>query len=168
MRHAAAIALIMSLPLSAAMADVYRSVDPQGHVQYSDTPTPGAELVHVQKQGIPGGLSAPSSAVSSAAAPKATNTAATTTSPPTLAKAEAHVQDQLAQQAAQKAVAQDVEQSRADQCKKATDDYDNAVRARRIYKTGADGEREYLSDADVEQQRMNLRLAMQAACGGSQ
>src|ERR1039458_7372493 len=60
MRHAAAIALMMSLPFAAAMADVYRSVDAQGHVQYSDTPTPGAELVHLQKLGIPS--AAPSSA----------------------------------------------------------------------------------------------------------
>src|ERR1700690_2458862 len=45
MRHAAAIALMMSLPFAAAMADVYRSVDAQGHVQYSDTPSPGAQLV---------------------------------------------------------------------------------------------------------------------------
>jgi len=167
MRHAAAVALIMSLPLTAAMADVYRSVDPQGHVQYSDTPTPGAELVHVQKQGVPGGLTAASSSAPSSAAAKATNTSATTAPTPTLAKAETHVQDQIAQQAAQRAVQQDVDQLRVDQCKKATDDYDNSIRARRIYKTGADGEREYLSDADVEQQRLNLRLAMQAACGGS-
>ena len=51
MRYAVAVALIMSLPFTAAMADVYRSHDAQGHVQYSDTPTPGAELVHVQKLG---------------------------------------------------------------------------------------------------------------------
>jgi hypothetical protein len=65
-------------------------------------------------------------------------------------------------------VQQDVAQSREDQCKKATTDYDQAVQARRIYKTGANGEREYLSDAEVEESRLNLRLAMQSLCGSSQ
>ena len=52
MRRAAAIAIFGLLPLTAAFADVYRSVDAQGHVQYSDTPMPGAELIHVQKLGL--------------------------------------------------------------------------------------------------------------------
>ena len=150
MRHAAAIALMMSLPFAAAMADVYRSVDAQGHVQYSDTPTPGAELVHLKKLGIPS--AAPSSAPPAGSADKS----------------NAQVQDPLQQQAAQRAVQQDVAQSREDQCKKATTDYDQAVQARRIYKTGANGEREYLSDAEAEESRLTLRLAMQSLCGSSQ
>jgi hypothetical protein len=150
MRHTAAIALIMSLPFTAAIADVYRSVDAQGQVHYSDTPTPGAELVHVQKLGMQN--SAPSAASDAKA----------------LAKSDAQVHTELAQQNAQRAVQQDVEQTRADQCKKATADYDQSVQARRIYKPGADGEREYMSDADADQMRTSLRLAMQNACGSSQ
>jgi hypothetical protein len=147
MRHAAAIALIMSLPTGAAMADVYRSVDAQGHVQYSDTPTPGAELVHVQKLGVNNTVSSP---------PATPAPAKSTPSP-----------DPVAQQAAQRAVQQDVAQSREDQCKKATADYEQSVQARRIYKTGANGERDYLSDADVEQQRLALHQAMDSLCGSS-
>jgi len=64
-------------------------------------------------------------------------------------------------------VQQDVEQSRADQCKKATADYEQSVQARRIYKTDANGERNYLSDADVEQQRLTLHQAMESLCGSS-
>jgi Domain of unknown function (DUF4124) len=45
MRRCLVTLLLISLPLTAALADVYRSVDAQGHVQYSDTPTPGAVLV---------------------------------------------------------------------------------------------------------------------------
>jgi hypothetical protein len=41
------------------------------------------------------------------------------------------------------------------------------VQARRIYKTGQDGEREYLTDAEADEQRLNLRLAMDNACGTS-
>jgi len=160
MRPVAAIALIMLLPLSAAVADVYRSVDPQGQVHYSDTPTPGAELVHVQKLGINSSSLNASSSKSSASSGMSDTKA--------LAKSDAQIQDQLGQQNAQRAVQQDVEQTRAEQCKKATTDYDQAVQARRIYKPGADGERDYLSDAEADQQRLNLRMAMQSACGNSQ
>jgi len=151
----------MSLAITAAQADVYRSVDPQGQVHYSDTPTPGSVLVHVQRGG--GGL-APSSAPASAPAngAKSSNTA---TAPQTVAKANAQVQDTLAKQSTEKAVQQDVEQTRADQCTKAKSDYEAAIAARRIYKTGTDGEREYLSDDEAEQQRVNLHQAMQTACG---
>jgi len=163
MRHAAAIALIMSLPAAVTMADVYRSVDAQGHVQYSDTPTPGAELVHVQKAGTTSCSSLTASAPSTGGTSSAAAAAAKA-----VAKSDAQVQNELTQQATQRAVQQDVEQARADQCKKATADYEQSIQARRIFKTGADGEREYLSDADADQMRMNLRLAMQSACGSSQ
>jgi hypothetical protein len=157
MRQAAAAALIMSLAIAAAQADVYRSVDPQGQVHYSDTPTPGSVLVHVQRGG--GGL-APMSAPAPAA-----KSSSPATAPQTVAKANAQVQDTLATQATEKAVQQDVEQTRADQCTKAKSDYEAAIAARRIYKTGTDGEREYLSDDEAEQQRVSLHQAMQTACG---
>jgi len=159
MRYTGAVAVIMSLPL-VALADVYRSVDAQGHVQYSDTPTPGAELVHIQ--GLPGSSPAPSTA------PAAKPASSAPAPVQTVAKSDAQVQQRLEEQAAQRAVQQDVAQTRADQCKKATDDYNQSIQARRIYKPGAEGEREYLTDAEADQVRMNLRLAMQNACGGSQ
>jgi len=158
MRQAAAVALIMSLAMAAAQADVYRSVDAQGHVQYSDTPTPGAELVHVQHaSGNPGTTPAPSSGNASAG-----------NGSQSVSKANEQSQETLAKQAAQRAVQQDEDQTRADQCAKAKADYQQAIQARRIYKTGADGEREYLSDADAETQRVNLRMQMENLCGGSQ
>ena len=159
MRQAVAAALIMSLAMAAAQADVYRSVDAQGQVHYSDTPTPGSQLVHVQHGG--GGIafnSAPASASKSSS---------TATGPQTGEKASGNptVQDTLAKQASEKAVQQDVEQVRADQCTKAKSDYEAAIAARRIYKTGTNGEREYLSDDEAEQQRVSLHQQMQTACG---
>ena len=157
MRQAIAAALIMSMAIAAAHADVYRSVDPQGHVEYSDTPTPGSELVRVQR----GGGTLAQSATPAAAA-RSSSTAAPA---PTVAKASAPAQDPLVKQAAEKAVQQDLEQTRADQCTKARSDYEAAIAARRIYKTGTDGERQYLTDDEAEQQRVSLHQAMQTACG---
>ena len=138
MRRAAAIAIFGLLPLTAAFADVYRSVDAQGHVQYSDTPTPAANAT----------------AASAAAAGSTLN------SDP--------ARDTLAQQAAQQAVQKDLAATRAEQCSKATENYNSSVQARRIYRTGQDGEREYLTDAEADEQRLNLRLAMESACNTSQ
>jgi hypothetical protein len=162
MRRVAAATLIMSLAFAAAHADVYRSVDAQGQVHYSDTPTPGAELVHVQRGG--GGL-APSPSSLTASAKSSSSSSSAATPPQTVAKANAPAQDPLAKQATEKAVQQDLEQTRADQCTKAKSDYEAAIAARRIYKSGTDGEREYLTDDEAEQQRVNLHQAMDTACG---
>ncbi len=167
MRHTAIAAFIMSLAIAAAAvtatrADVYRSVDAQGHVQYSDTPTPGAELVRVQHGGQTG-----TSSLNSAPTPPSSAAPGERTQPPTPAPASNTISAQadIDKQNAQKAVQQDVEQTRADQCKKATDDYQASLAARRIYRTGPNGERDYLTDDEAEQQRVTLRQAMQSACG---
>jgi hypothetical protein len=165
MRHTAIAALIMSLAFVTAQADVYRSVDAQGQVHYSDTPTPGSVLVHVQRGGDTGTYSAARPGGASAS-PQQPATRNPPTPSPALASNNA-AQDDITRQNAQKAVQQDVDQVRADQCKKATADYDSSVAARRIYRTGADGEHEYLTDAEADQQRLTLRMAMQSACGSN-
>jgi hypothetical protein len=147
-RRAAAIVYLMSL--TAAAGDVYRSVDSQGHVQYSDTPSPGAELVHTQNlRGAPAQPAAQTGAKPGDAKPA-------TAGPTNPATADA-----------QRALQTDVEQVRAEQCRKAQDSYQQAIQARRVYKPGADGEREYLSDEEADQVRLNARLEMEAACKGS-
>jgi hypothetical protein len=82
----------MSLAITAAQADVYRSVDAQGQVHYSDTPTPGSQLVHVQRGG---GAIAFNSTTAAAAKPISATTA------PTGAKANGQAQDPVAKQAAE-------------------------------------------------------------------
>jgi hypothetical protein len=156
MRRAAAFAIFGLLPLTVAIADVYRSTDAQGHVAYSDTPSPGAELVHVQNPRAAPSAPGPSASTAS--------NASTSSAPP---KSTDPVRDTLATQAAQQAVDKDLAATRAEQCTKATDNYNSSVQARRIYKTGADGEREYLTDSEADEQRLNLRLAMESACNNS-
>ena len=147
-RRAAAIVYLMSL--TATAGDVYRSVDAQGHVQYSDTPTPGAELVHTQNlRGAPA------------------QPAAQPAGKPGDAKPGTGASGTPATADAQRAMQSDIEQVRAEQCKKAQDSYQQAIQARRVYRPGADGEREYLSDEEADQVRLNARLEMEAACKGS-
>ncbi|MGA2023903.1 MAG: DUF4124 domain-containing protein [Steroidobacteraceae bacterium] len=164
MRRAAAIAMLVCLPMSAAIADVYRSVDAQGKVVYSDTPTAGSELVHVQNLHAQINPTAASPSANRAAANGTTAAAASAAGAGSAPKSTDPVHDQLAQQAAQQAVDRDLAATRAEQCTKATADYNSSVEARRIYRNGPDGEREYLTDAQADEQRLNLRLAMETAC----
>jgi Domain of unknown function (DUF4124) len=155
MRRATAIAILFWLPLSAALADVYRSVDAQGHVQYSDTPTPGAELVRMNRQRMP---------IRAAAAPSTTSGTNSASSKPTPLAQSGDLVPTAEQEAAARAVHNDVAQMRAEQCKKAQDAYDQSLQARRIYKVGANGEREYLTDDEADKARVANKLAVDTAC----
>jgi hypothetical protein len=157
MRAAAVIAILAVLPLSAALADVYRSIDSQGHVLYSDTPTPGAQLVRVTNPSSPARFTIPANnpaGASHAAAPKPA------------AKSSDPGRDQVSRDEATRSVQTDVAQNRAEQCKKAQDAYQSMIAARRIYTGEANGERQYLSDADADQARVNAKLSMDEACKG--
>ena len=153
MHRAIAIAILVGLPLSAALADVFRSVDAQGHVQYSDTPTPGAQLVRMDNRRTP--------------TPSLSNTSASaSTKPSTAAQSGDQIHQQLEQEATARSVQSEVAQTRAEQCKKATDIYNQSVQARRIYTTGPDGERQFLSDDDAEKSRVAHKVEMDEACKG--
>ena len=151
MRPSAAIAMIAMLPLSAAMADVYKSVDAQGNVLYSDTPTPGAELVRTGTTHI-------ASAPSQPAKPAPT---------PTQSKPDESVADPAAREAAERAVASDVAQTREQQCAKAKEEYEKAVAARRIYNVGPNGEREFLTTDQAQQQRVDAKLRVDQLCNNA-
>jgi hypothetical protein len=151
MHRAIAIAILVGLPLSAALADVFRSVDAQGHVQYSDTPTPGAQLVRMDNRRTPTpSLSSPS----------------TSTKSSTAVQSGDQIHQQIEQEATARSVQNEVAQTRAEQCKKATDIYNQSVQARRIYTTGPDGERQFLSDDDAEKSRVAHKVEMDEACKG--
>jgi hypothetical protein len=151
MHRAFAIAILIWLPLSAAVADVFRSVDAQGHVQYSDTPTPGSQLVRMNNLRTP--------------TPSLASTAASAKSTTTVQNGD-QVHEQLEKEAAARDVQNQVAQTRADQCKKATDIYNQSVQARRIYTTGADGERQFLSDDEADKARVAHKIEMDEACKG--
>lgn len=155
MRRATAIAILIWLPLAAAWADVFRSVDAQGHVQYSDTPTPGAQLVHIDNPRVP----IKTTANPPASYSRPSSTAATTGD---------QIHQQLEQEAAARAVQNELAQTRADQCKKATEIYQQSVQARRIYTTGPDGQRQFLSDDEADKARVSHKVEMDEACKAAQ
>jgi len=126
-----------------AYADVYKTVDAQGQVHYSDQWSPGAEVIKTNQ---------------SARALEANQAAAPPSAPPSTDP----------QQAAQKAVAADVAAVHADDCKKLQDAYDKEIRARRIIKPGSTADNpDFMTDAEADAERVKTKQAMDEACGGT-
>jgi hypothetical protein len=135
-----------------ARADVYRWTDDHGEPHYSDRWVPGSELIKSNKPHPP---TPNSDAAQRAADQRRTVTAAQRSSP------------DMAQQASAQAVKQDVAKAREAQCKQAKDRYQQSVQARRLYKSSKDkdGEREYMSDAEIDAYRLQARNDVKDACG---
>ena len=151
MRYLTALTLLLATLSSASAADIY--CNNQGR-DCSDKPSPGAVLVHISNSNFGSNtLTAPASANERLAANR----------PADNGSANARLtQDNRAQ-----AVQKDVSTARATQCKDAQTKYQKSVEARRVYRMGKDGEREYLSDTEADQMRLNARLEMEQSCGKS-
>jgi Domain of unknown function (DUF4124) len=131
--------------VTAAHADVYKSVDAQGQVHYSDQWSPGAQLIK--------GDHSHDTAAPETLAPAANDH----TLAPDAGKA-----------AAAKQVQSDMAALRAEQCKQLKEQYDKVIHARRIYEPGTDSSapRQYMNDADADAERVKTRQAMDEACAG--
>lgn len=67
--------------------------------------------------------------------------------------------------AASKAMQKDLDSKRSEQCRKAQDYYKQAIEAAVIYRTDKDGKRQYLSEEEANQSRLNARLEIDRTCG---
>jgi hypothetical protein len=141
-RISIALAAALAAVVATAHADVYKSVDAQGQVHYSDQWSPGAELIK--------GDHSRNSPALPADTPAPNNTG------PDPNKAAA------------KQVQADMDAVRAQQCKQLKEQYDKELRARRIYQPGSDSSapKQYMSDADADAERVKTRQAMDEACAG--
>ncbi len=148
-RYSAIAALLLATGLVAAAYadDVWKWTDPQGVVHYSDRPVPGAVLI------------------------KGNDEANDASNPPAdqkqLDTSDKQIATDLNKEEAERKVKQDESDVRAEQCKEAQDRYDKAIHARRIYTTDANGNRQYMSDDEAEQERVQAELDVQNLCGSS-
>lgn len=131
-----------------ASAVVYKWVDAQGKLQYGDRPPDGvhAEVVELLGNHVPRTSPPPAST----AAPQAAKAAAR---PP-------GAQDD----GAKKAVDDDVSQTREKQCADAQEHYKKLIEGRKLYKAGADGEREYLTSEQIDAERVNAKRDVDSIC----
>ena len=130
--------------LAPAHAGVYRWVDKHGVVHYSDQWRPGAVRVAATAQGASTSSSGTASSV----------------------RAEDHAADRMIQHAADaRAVHAQEAKLRAKRCTQAKAVYHQLIFARRLFTTGAHGQRHYLSDAEATAARIKARATMNRWCG---
>ena len=142
-----ALALVLWPAGPIAAGEVYKSVDAQGHVVYSDQPDTSTAQKSVVR----------------ADPPNLTEAAR-------IAKEQEILKAEEIQRNRQKSV-EDAKKAQADhaaqvQCDNARNRYYALKDARRVYQRDADGNRVYLSDQDGDARREEARQAMTAACGG--
>jgi hypothetical protein len=135
-----------------AGAVVYKWIDAQGKVQYGDRPPDGAHAEVVELLGTH---------VARAAAARESSAAASSSSPSSPRTAAAGSQDDAT---LKKSVEGDVEQTREKQCADAQDHYKKLIEGRRLYKTGANGERQYLTSDEIDAERVNAKRDLDAIC----
>ena len=147
--HKGALFLVLVLLIcprySAQAGEVYKSIDAQGHVVYSDradTPTAQKSVVRVDQ-------------------PDPRDVARNAKEQEIQSAEETQRQKQQAIEDAKKALA---DQNRQVQCDNARNRYYAIKDARRIYDRDADGNRVYYNDVDGDAKREEARLAMVAAC----
>jgi hypothetical protein len=131
-----------------ASAVVYKWLDAQGKLQYGDRPPDG---VHAEVVELLISHSASSRSATSTTAPVARNA-----SPPAAKDADD-----------KKAVAQDVAQTRDKQCTDAQDRYKKLIEGRRLYKTGPDGERQFMNSEEIDTERLNAKRDVDTICNST-
>jgi len=128
-----------------ASAVVYKWVDAQGKVQYGDSPPDGVHAEVVELLGTHTSRSAASAPAPSARA------ASTSTTP--------------ADSSTKQAVDQDVAATREKQCADAQAEYKKLIEGRRLYKTGDNGEKQFLNSDEIDAARMTAKQEVDALCG---
>jgi len=141
--------LIASVALNAFADDVYKTVDAQGHVTYSDHAiSPASRKVTVDVvQGNPeeaARLAKERAVINASAAQEAK-------------QVQQQAVDQVKQQAA--------EASQRQRCDAARNRYAMFAAGGRIFKTDDQGNRVFYSDAEIDAERISTKAAMDNACG---
>jgi hypothetical protein len=127
--------ILLILPLGAFGAEVYRSIDENGLVVYSDRPSSDAEKVEVNTR------RPVAPAPSSSEAAEEDNAAATDANSP------------LGAQIPRESTPEEIAADRARNCNYARQMATTYSTAHRLYRNGPTGERVYLSDAELQQAR---------------
>lgn len=132
------------LVAGAAAADVYKFKDDKGNVLYTDKPsTLPAERLNIQSQ--------------------KTDVVAVQARAQEEAKRQQESQ-QTAQQSPATAAPQDSEANKAESCAKARDRFDKYTTSQRLYEALPDGQRRYLSDAELDAARASAKASMDVLC----
>jgi hypothetical protein len=132
-----------------AAADVYKFKDDKGNVLYTDKPsTLPAERLNIQSQ------KTDVVAVQARAQEESQRQQS----------ADKTNQQAAAQSKDQQAATQQNATQKAEQCTKSRQRYDAYMNSQRLYEQGKDGERRYLSDAELDAARASAKASMDVMC----
>jgi hypothetical protein len=135
-----------------ASAVVYKWTDAQGKIQYGDNPPNGVHAEVVELLGTHASRSASSAPAESAGA----------------SGSKPAPRDPTAQDdPAKKAVDNDVAQTKEKQCADAQERYKHLIEGRRLFKTGPDGERVYLTSDEIDSERVNAKRDVDSICNSA-
>lgn len=138
--------ILILLPFNVSATEVYRTVDENGYITYSDRPSDVAERVTVQ--------------------PVVDTFSASSRREPEATEAEPATPDALAAaQDADPATQALAAAERAQNCLVAREREEAYSISRRLFRTLPDGEREYLSDAEIEDARARAQSDVANWCG---
>jgi len=133
-----------------ASAVVYKWVDAQGKIHYGDQPPDGVHAEVVELLGTHTSRS----------------TEANPSAPAQKSKTAASAPDSQ-NDAAKKAVDEDVAATREKQCADAQENYKKLIEGRHLYKTGPDGERQYLTSDEIDAQRLTAKQDVDTICNST-
>ena len=139
-----------------ASAVVYKWIDAQGKLQYGDRPPDGVHAEIVEGLGTHGTRS--EQARPPAAPVSATSSPPARTAPQTKGTGDDGIK---------KAVDDEVAQVKEKQCADAQARYKTLIEGRKLYKAGADGERQYLTSEQIDAERLNAKRDIDTICNSS-
>jgi hypothetical protein len=130
-----------------ASAVVYKWIDAQGKLQYGDRPPDGVHAQIVEGLGTHGTRPEPARPPADSSQPR-----------------RSAAQTNNAQESVKQTVAEDVAQVKDKQCADAQARYKSLIEGRKLYKAGADGERQYLTSEEIDAERINAKRDIDATC----
>ena len=145
--------MLAAVATVAAGETVYKWVDTRGQMHYTDRPPTesGARMIGVLENHA--GFANEEDIQDDAMSPANASFAAADESDPGAGSA-----------AAAAAVQRDVAAVRGDLCKQAQERYKQYIESQRLFRQTADGQREYLSDAELTQSRIQAKQAVDEYC----
>lgn len=142
--------ILLLLPSGVFAADIYRSVDENGRTVFSDRPGESDAVERIE--------------VSTAAGRTAQAGAAGTDDASGETEAD-ESESALGAQIPRESTPEEIASDRARNCEYARQMQETYSTAHRLYRTGSDGEREYLSDAEIDAARSRAQSNVAEWCG---
>ena len=146
-------ALLLAPPAAWAAGEMYRWVDAEGQVHYSDQPPPAGarDIKAIRSTGVDSIQSSDSDE----------------SAEPSYVEQNAAFEERQAKKAEERAEAEKEKQAEAERkknCELAKGNYNTVTTGGRVMRVNAQGEREYLTDEEIQKETIEARKTMEEWC----